>query len=200
MAATVCRECGRESHPLFEICAACRVGRRPPRLPLPEPPANPDEEPDDTEPWQIAWLLASRHPYIVYWLLVGITFAVELFVSVGVAESESHFAAVLALPLAFLPLVFFWLAIDRTKRFMELRRLLVGRWRADGVWQIQFTRDGKLLLNDSLTADYALYANLDLGISSEQVQAVLGERIVSLGENELVLTVGGSVCRFNREG
>ena len=160
-----------------------------------------DEEPEDEEPWQIALLLAARHRHIVYWLLVGITFAVELFVSVGVAESGSPFATVLALPLAFLPLAFFWLAIDRTKRIMELRRLIVGKWRAeraDGVWQIQFTRDGKLLLSESLTADYALFANLDLAISSEQVRDVLQERVVILEEDELVVVVNGSVCRFSR--
>ncbi len=156
---------------------------------------------EDEEPWQIARLWAARHPHIVYWLLVGITFGVELFVSVGVAESESPFASVLALPLAFLPLAFFWLAIDRTKRVMQLRRLIVGKWRAeraDGVWQIQFTRDGKLLLNDALTADYSLYANLDLAISSEQVRDVLEERVFIIEEDELVVVVNGSVCRFSR--
>lgn len=161
-----------------------------------------DDEPvEDREPWQIAWLWAARYAHIVFWLLVGITFAVELFVSVEVAESESPFAAVLALPLAFLPLAFLWLAIDRTKRVMELHRLIVGKWRAeraDGVWQIQFTRDGKLVLNEALTADYALFANLDLTISSEQVRDVLEERVVILEENELVVVVNGSVCRFSR--
>ena len=161
-----------------------------------------DDEPvEDEEPWQIARLLASRHPHIVYWLLVGITFAVEMVCLAGFTESESPFAAVLALPLALLPLVFFGLAIDGTKRIMELRRLIVGKWRperSDGVWQIQFTADGKVLFNDALTADYALFANLDLAISSEQVREVLEERVVSLDEKELIVHINGSVCRFSR--
>lgn len=153
------------------------------------------------ENWQISRKWAARHQHVVFWLLVAVTFAVELFCLAGVAESGMPFAAVLALPFAFLPLAFFWLAIDRTKRVMQLRRLIVGKWRAeraDGVWQIQFTTDGKLLLNDALTADYALYANLDLGISSEQVRDVLEERVVILEEDELVVVVNGSVCRFSR--
>ncbi len=168
---------------------------------MPEPRSSSDEPAEDREPWQIAWLLAARHPHIVYWLLVGITFAVEMVCLAGFAEVGSSFAAVLALPLAFLPPVFFGLAIDGTKRIMELRRLIVGKWRAEranGVWQIQFTRDGKLLLNDALTAEYILFANLDLAISSEQVRAVLEERVVILEEDEMVVAVKGSVCRFSR--
>jgi hypothetical protein len=57
-----------------------------------------------------------------------------------------------------------------------------------------------MLLNDALVTDFALFANYDLVVSSDQVRAVLGDRVVSLGEDELVPLLDGSVCRFTRVG
>jgi hypothetical protein len=139
----------------------------------------------EVEPWEVARRWASRHRHVVDWLLIAVTFP----------------AATLALPLAFLPLLLLGLAIERTKKFMELRRLIVGRWqtkRADGVWQLQFTDDGKVLVNDTLTADYKLFVNLDLTLSAQSVRDVMEERVVSLDEKELIVHMNGAVCRFTR--
>ena len=168
--------------------------------PLPEPDAPPAEFGDE-ELWQVARRWASRHQHVVFWLLVGLTFPLELLCLVGVAASGSPLAAVVAVPFAFLPLVLMGFAVEKTKRFIEYRRRIVGVWQAsrpDGAWRLQFTDEGTLILNDSQTTGYVLFGNLELVVASEQVRAVLGERVVSLGENELVLIVGGTVCRFTR--
>jgi hypothetical protein len=160
-----------------------------------------DDPPEAEEPWEIAWRWASRHPHVVSWLLVGLTFPLGPLCLVGVAASGTPLTAVVAVPVAFLPLVMMGFATERTKKLVELRRRIVGRWvarRPDGEWWLQFTEDGALILNDALTAGYVLYGNLELVVSSEEVRAVLGERVVSLGEGELVLHVGGAVRRFAR--
>lgn len=133
--------------------------------------------------------------------LVGVTFPIGLIVFVAVAATGQPLAAVCGVPFAFLPLVFFGLAIERTKKLAELRRLIVGKWqakRADGVWQLQFTDDGKVLINDALTADYKLFGNLDLTLSAQNVRDVMEERVVSLDEKELIVHMNGAVCRFTR--
>ncbi|MCY7300519.1 MAG: hypothetical protein LH616_15070, partial [Ilumatobacteraceae bacterium] len=155
----------------------------------------------EVEPWEVARRWAARHRHVVYWLLIGVTFPIGLIVFVGVAATGQPLAAVCGLPFAFLPLVFFGLAIERTKKLAELRRLIVGRWqakRADGVWQLQFTDDGKVLVNDALTADYKLFGNLDLTLSAQNVLDVMEEWVVSLDEKELIVHMNGAVCRFTR--
>lgn len=171
-----------------------------PLAPLLEPDPQLDER-EEEEPWQVARRLASRHQHVVLWLLVGLTFPVGLICLVGVAASGTPLAAVIAVPFAFLPLVLMGFATERTKKLVELRRLVAGKWaarRPEGEWRLQFTGDGTLIMNDALTAGYVLYVNLDLVVTSAQIRAVLGERVVSLGEGELVVTLDGSVCRFTR--
>jgi hypothetical protein len=167
--------------------------------PLPEADgAEPEQV--EVEPWEVARRWASRHQHVVFWLLVGLTFPLGLIAMLGVAASGEPLAAVVALPFAFLPLVLMGFAVEKTKRFIEYRRLVVGKWlakRPEGEWRLQFTDDGTLILNDALVARYVLYGNLELA-ASDQVRAILGERIVSLSEGELVVTVNGSVCRFTR--
>jgi hypothetical protein len=166
-------------------------------------PFSPDDPPDGEEPWEVARRWASRHQHVVFWLLVGLTFPLEVFCLVGVAASGTPLVAVVAVPVAFLPLIFMGFAVERTKKVIELRRLIVGKWRArspEGEWWLQFTDNGTLIVNDMLTAGYVLCGNLELVVSSAEVRTILGERVVSLGESELILTLDGVVCRFTRAG
>jgi hypothetical protein len=168
--------------------------------PLPEADGT---EPDqvEVEPWEVARRWASRHRHVVYWLSVALTFPLGLIAMLGVAASGEPLAAVCALPFAFLPLVFFGLATERTTKLAELRRLIVGKWqakRADGVWQLEFTEEGKVLVNDTLTADYTLFVNLDLALSTPSVRDLMDEKVVSLDEKELIVHLNGAVCRFTR--
>lgn len=196
MSELVCAGCGRERHHTLDLCPACRGEQE--RL---------DEEPgteqDEEELWQVAMRWASHHQHVVLWLLVGLTFPLGPLCLVGVAACETPLAAVVAVPFAFLPLVLMGFAIERTKKLIDQRRRIVGKWvgrRPDGEWRVQFTDDGALILNDALTARYALHDNLELVVSSEEVRAVLGGQVVCLGENEIVLTLTGSVCRLTRGG
>lgn len=168
--------------------------------PLPEADGTGPEQ-VEVEPWEVARRWASRNQHVVFWLLVGLTFPLGLIAMLGVAASGEPLAAVVALPFAFLPLVLMGFAVEKTKKLVEFRRLLVGKWeakRADGVWQLQFTDDGKVLVNDTLTADYKLFVNLHLTLSAQSVRDVMEERVVSLDEKELIVHMNGVVCRFTR--
>jgi hypothetical protein len=182
-----------------EVVSAPGSSSPQPLAPVPESDLQPDER-EEVEPWEVARRWASRNQHVVFWLSVGLTFPLGLIAMLGVAASGEPLAAVVALPFAFLPLVLMGFAVERTKKLVEFRRLVVGKWqvkRPEGEWRLQFTDDGTLILNDAMVARYVLYGNLELA-ASDQVRAVLGERIVSLSEGELVVMVNGSMCRFTR--